>query len=158
MVLIIDRLKQASKQNIYTAWGAYFIGTFFHELSHLLISFLMNGKPVNVSLLPQRDKNNPNSIILGYVVSGNIKWYNAIPISMSPLLLLLGVYYFDKYFFAHISQNIYSIAIYLFLIISFIDSSIPSKEDFKVAFSSFFGLLFYTLLMSVVIFYFYKGF
>jgi len=157
-VLIIDRIKQASKQNIYTAWGAYFIGTFFHELSHLLISFLMNGKPVNFSLLPQKDTHNPNNIILGYVLSSNIKWYNAIPISMSPLLLLVGVYFFDKYFFTYVSQNIYSMVIYLFLIISLIDSAIPSREDFRVAFSSFFGLFFYTLLISVIIFYFYKGF
>jgi len=158
VVLVIDRIKQASRQNIYTAWGAYLIGTFFHELSHLIISLIMNGKPVNFSLLPQKDKNDPNIIILGYVSSNNIKWYNAIPISMSPLLLLVGVYFFDKYFFVHIPQNIYSIPIYLFLIISLIDSAIPSREDFRVAFSSFFGLFFYTLLISVIIFYFYKGF
>jgi len=149
-ILVVERLKQLSKKNIISAWIVYFLSTFFHELSHYIVSLFTNGKPTKVSLLPSRSEDK-KSIILGYVESSNITWYNGFLVGMSPLSLLVGVYFIDIYFFKFFEESIVSFFVYLFLIIIFIDSSLPSSQDFKVAFSSIFGVLFYMSLISFLL-------
>lgn len=59
-------------------------GTFVHELLHLLVGLLLNGKPVHVSLWPR--KAGPGQWVLGSVGFANLRWYNAVFIGLAPLL------------------------------------------------------------------------
>ena len=152
MIVLITRLKDYTSGNIFGIWIANLIGTFFHELAHLFVSVFMLGKPTKVSLLPSKQEN--GKYILGYVESSNIKWYNAFPISMAPLLLLILAFYFDKYYFEYIEENIYTYIVYIFITVTLLENAIPSAQDFKVAFSNF-GFLVY---MTIPILYFYKGY
>lgn len=136
---IFGKLKESSKRNIITAWLMYFIGTFFHELTHLIASFLTNGKPRWFSILPSKnidEKSGRVSYTLGYVLSKNIRWYNVFIISMAPLLLLPLSFYVYENFFSYVDENLYSYIVYVFIIISLLFSSVPSGIDFSNVFKS----------------------
>ena len=111
VVIIIERLKRKSYSNLYSAWLVCLIGTFFHELMHYIVSKITNGKPKGFSIWPTKK---PEGYVLGYVSNDNLRWYNKFLISMAPLLLF-----------------------YIFLIVVFLDSAIPSSVDFNIAFEKF---------------------
>jgi len=132
---IFGKIKESSKRNFYTASTMYFLGTIFHELAHLLVSVITNGRPTRVSLLPKRQRDENGKVVginLGYVISSNIKFYNVALISLAPLLLLPLSYYIYLNFFTYVEQNIFTILLYIFIIISLLFSSIPSNVDFKL--------------------------
>lgn len=136
---IFGKIKEGSKRNILSVWIMYFIGTFFHELMHLVVSFITNGKPKWFSILPTSNFNENGkleSYTLGYVRSENIRWYNTFYISMAPLLLIYLSFYIHQNFFNYFEVTIYSYLSYIFLIISLLFSSIPSGADFRILFSS----------------------
>jgi len=149
MTLFVSRVKTSMHTNIVTVWIANFAGTFFHELAHLIVSAVFNGKPIKISLFPKKEG---NGYTLGYVESSNITWYNAFPIAMAPFLLLIIVYFIYNDFFNFMELNTLNYLIYLFLLVSFLDSAIPSGQDFKVAFSNF-GFLIYFLLLGLWCYY-----
>jgi len=66
-----------------------FPGTFVHELLHLVVGLLLNGKPVSMSLWPR--KIGASQWVLGTVGFTNLRWYNAMFIGMAPLLAIAGV-------------------------------------------------------------------
>lgn len=136
---IIGKLKEASKQNIFYVWLMYLVGTFFHETSHFLVSLISNGKPSWFSIIPKKVINKENGkkyYALGYVTNNNITWYNSFVISMAPLLLVLLSFLVYKNFFIFVPQNIFTILIYVFLIVALVFSSIPSSVDFANVFKS----------------------
>lgn len=136
---IVGKIKESSKQNIYTAWIVYFFGTFFHEISHFVFSLISYGKPTWISLLPTVNKDEKNNTIgytLGYVSSKNLRWYNAFFISMAPLCLLPLSFYLYQNFFFYFEENIYTYLLYIFCIVSLVFSSIPSKVDFLILFNN----------------------
>ncbi len=151
MTLLISRIKLSMHTNIITAWIANFMGTFFHELAHLLVSIVLNGKPTKVSLFPKKTE---DSYILGYVNNSNITWYNALPIALAPLLLLVVVYFIHSDFFNYFEFNITNYLLYIVLLVSFLDSSIPSTQDIKIAFSNL-GFLVY---FGIIILAYYQGY
>lgn len=154
LIIAITRLRYLTSGNMIGVWIANFVGTFFHELAHLLISLLMFGKPTKVSLLPSKTE---KGYQLGYVESSNIRWYNALPISLAPLLLLVLAFYFNKLFFVYVDENIYTYIAYLFIIITLIENAIPSGQDFKVAFSNI-GFIVYIAAAAAYLYYVEKGF
>jgi len=131
MTLFISRIKLIMHTNMFTAWIANLTGTFFHELAHLIASMVLNGKPVKVSLFPQKTE---KGYILGYVQSANVTWYNAFPIALAPLSLLIIVYLIYNHYFEYFEMSLTNYLIYIFLLVSFLDSAIPSIQDLKVAF------------------------
>ena len=60
-------------------------GTFAHELSHLIVGFLVLAKPSGFSLWPRRYGNN---WVLGSVAFRNIGLLNGAFVALAPLLLL----------------------------------------------------------------------
>ena len=142
-VLIVDRLKRNAKRTIFGAWLANLHGTLLHELAHLFASILLNGKPTKISLFPSRVE---GGYILGYVESSNLRWYNKFPIAMAPLVLLIAIFYVDQYFYVYMEDNLYSTLLYVFMIIGLLDSSIPSGQDFRVAFSDIGGYIWLSVL------------
>lgn len=64
-------------------------GTFLHELSHWLVATLLGGRPTSLTIVPVRSERGWR---LGSVGIGQVRWFNALPIGIAPLLLApLGV-------------------------------------------------------------------
>jgi len=77
------------------AHPAFFIftaaGTLCHELAHFSVGLLTNAEPVGMSVLPRRIKRpgKGHNWELGSVTFANLRWYNAAPAALAPLLVLL---------------------------------------------------------------------
>ena len=63
-----------------------FPGTLCHELAHFGAGLLTNAEPTGISLLPRRKG---KTWELGSVSFANLRWYNAAPAALAPLLILL---------------------------------------------------------------------
>lgn len=59
-------------------------GTIAHELLHFIVGFLTLARPVRLSLWPHRAAD--GSYVFGAVVFANVRWWNAAPASLAPLL------------------------------------------------------------------------
>ncbi|MDX4028356.1 hypothetical protein [Aliarcobacter skirrowii] len=136
---IIGKIKESSKQNIFTVWIVYLFGTFFHELSHYVAALITNGKPKMASLFPKKVN---DSYVLGYVQTHNLKWYNVFFIALAPFTLLILSFYVYLHFFDYVEESLLSYLVYIFMIISLVFSSLPSKTDFSLVFSSKYPFIF----------------
>lgn len=65
-------------------------GTLCHELAHFSVGLLTNAEPVGMSVLPRRIKRpgKGHNWELGSVTFANLRWYNAAPAALAPLLVL----------------------------------------------------------------------
>lgn len=61
-------------------------GTLCHELAHFGVGLLTNAEPVGLNLVPRRKG---KVWELGSVTFANLRWYNAAPAALAPLLVLL---------------------------------------------------------------------
>ncbi|MFC5460602.1 hypothetical protein [Massilia niabensis] len=61
-------------------------GTLCHELAHFGVGLLTNAEPIGINLLPRR---RGRVWELGSVTFANLRWYNAAPAALAPLLVLL---------------------------------------------------------------------
>jgi hypothetical protein len=59
-------------------------GTFVHELLHLLVGAATGARPVSMDLFPHKDAD--GRLVMGSVVFANLRWYNAAPSALAPLL------------------------------------------------------------------------
>ena len=153
LAAIIGKLKEKSKQGLFTAWIMYFTGTVFHELSHFILSILTFGKPTWFSVFPSKSvdsRTNRVSYTLGYVESSNMRWYNVFFISMAPLLLLPLSFLVYSNFFIYFEQNLLNIFLYIFLIISLLFSSIPSNIDFENLYRYGSGMMVIVLIILAI--------
>jgi hypothetical protein len=62
-------------------------GTILHELTHLITGFLLGAHPAKFSIVPRRKD---GGLVLGHVQFARLRWWNAAPVCMAPLLLLPG--------------------------------------------------------------------
>ena len=135
----VGKIKESAKSSFLSAWVIYFMGTFFHELAHLVVSFLTLGKPTWFSVIPSSKTNKETGekmITLGYVESSNAKWWNVFFISMAPLLLLpLSFFVYDN-FFEYFELSFWTVILYVFSIVSLLFSAVPSGVDFKNVFNA----------------------
>jgi len=73
-----------------SAHPAFFLltapGTLCHELAHFGVGLLTNAEPTGINLLPKRKG---RVWELGSVSFANLRWYNAAPAALAPLLILL---------------------------------------------------------------------
>ena len=132
--------------------GLFFLpSTLFHELMHLFMGLITFAKPVNFSLYPKRDEN--GNLQLGEVKFANLNFFNSIPTALAPLLLLVGLYYFDKFAlsYLHIERNILHLVLFIYINFIFTSGGIPSGQDFKVAFGNIIGVAFWISLVAAFI-------
>jgi len=61
-------------------------GTLAHELSHWLVGCVFGAQPTSISILPKRARG--NAYTLGTVTFANLRWYNAAPAALAPILIL----------------------------------------------------------------------
>lgn len=136
--ILIMKCKQLSLKNIYMASFVYLIGTFFHELTHFLFSWLFTlKKPSGFSIWPIKEN--------GYFIFGSVKtkkeylnFFNAFPIAFAPLcLFFMSLFVFDNFFIFYtdfFEINSFSIVLYLFLVTTLLVNSIPSRADIRMSF------------------------
>lgn len=124
-----------------------FPGTLLHELSHLLVAAVTGGRPVGFSIVPRRDagRGGRGRWLLGSVTISRPGVFSAFPSALAPLLLNVVAYQlflnWRSWFPSDLSHTLMMyLAIYVICY-----SSIPSGQDFKVAFSNPLGVLFYGL-------------
>ena len=154
VIVIIDRIRIQLSKNYITSWIFIFPGVLLHELSHLLISFLLNGKPNKFVIFPKKVVlNGKNYIEYGYVESKNIRWYNRFLIGMSPLLIFFVIYLINDYIFLMFNDNLFTNLIFIYLVIVLTNSAIPSIVDFELAFKGYgyvSGILFTIFLYLLI--------
>ena len=72
------------------AHPAFFVfsvaGTLCHELAHFSVGLLLGAEPTGFSIIPRRAG---RVWELGSVTFANLRWYNAAPAALAPLLVLL---------------------------------------------------------------------
>lgn len=66
-------------------------GTLCHELAHFSAGLLTNAEPIGLSVVPRRipRPGKGHQWELGSVTFANLRWYNAAPAALAPLLVLL---------------------------------------------------------------------
>lgn len=78
----------------YLYLAARLPASFAHQLTHFVVGWLLAAQPVSLSVSPYRTV--AGRLVFGHVVFARLRWWNEIPIGLSPLLLLpLGVWLFS---------------------------------------------------------------
>lgn len=122
-----------------SAHPAFFVftaaGTLCHELAHFSVGLLTNAEPVGMSVFPRRIKRpkGGHNWELGSVTFANLRWYNAAPAALAPLLVLLvplGVAWWRTR--GGLAFEPVDLAIMFFLAPQFL-SFWPSPVDWKLA-------------------------
>ena len=144
LVIILMRFKYATYSSMWMSALVNIPGTFLHELMHYLVGSLLNARPVNFTIFPQR--NLDGDYVMGSVGFGNITFYNAVPSAMAPLLLLPIAFYINRYALPLMAPTFFNYILYVLLQTIIIENAIPSGADFKVAGMFLRGLLLYAVL------------
>ena len=160
ITILILKMKEISKVNIYLSGIVYFLGTFFHELAHYIIALITTFRlPGRISLFPKYEIVNGRRVIaLGYVEVKNssLNIHNAFPTGMAPLLLLYLAYIVSKYFFIYygiwFEVGIIAYILQSFLMATLIINSVPSRADLILAKTKG-SLYFYIVILLISIFY-----
>ena len=61
-------------------------GTVCHELAHFVLGWLTGARPASLTVIPRRKGRNWE---LGSVTLTHVRWYNAAPAALAPLLIIL---------------------------------------------------------------------
>ncbi len=160
ITILILKMKEISKANIYLSGIVYFLGTFFHEMAHYIMALITTFRlPGRISLFPKYEIVNGRRVIaLGYVEVRNssLNILNAFPIGMAPLSLLYLAYlvsisFFD-YYSIWFSVGITAYILQSFLMATLIINSVPSRADLILARTKG-SLYFYIVILLISIFY-----
>ena len=147
LVLLLSFIKRHTFNGMLASALVNIPGTILHETAHFLVGLMLNAKPASFNLLPKR---RDDVYVMGSVGFRNIKFYNALPSAMAPLILLPLAYWLNEYFLV---TTIWRYLFFILLETVIIENAIPSSTDFKVAFSSPLGLLFYgVIILALYIF------
>ena len=122
VAILLSRLMKTDIAYISKITG--FVGIFLHELMHFIVGTITLARPSLVHVGSDR----------GSVTFERFTWYNAAPTAMAPLLLLPLAFYLDKIFFVFFPCDLLHQIIYLCCMSVIIENSIPSGQDFRVAY------------------------
>lgn len=150
LVVILMRLKYSTYQSLWVSAFVNIPGTILHELMHFLVGLITNAKPCNFTVFPRRDVN--GNYVMGSVGFRNVTYYNAIPASLAPLMLLPIGFYINRYALPYIPMNLTNYILYVLLQTIIIENSIPSKADFRIASMFVSGVFMYTALFIAFLF------
>lgn len=125
----------------------HFPGVMLHELAHATVGFIMNGRILlsETTFIPR--KNPYGEWTIASVSFSNVKWYNALPIAMAPIILLSAP--FVTWYYAQDwidSASWWEVAGIVLLNMIIAESAFPSRQDWRVAFSHPFGIIFYLVV------------
>lgn len=140
LVVLAVGLKHRAYGSMFLAALINIPGTVLHEMAHFIVGLLLWAKPTSFSLFP---KKNGEVYTMGSVGFRNIKFYNALPAAMAPLLLLWAAYALNGYYLSHAHITIWNYMVFILLETVIIENAVPSATDFKVALSRPLGILLY---------------
>lgn len=149
LVITLVHLKSATYKSMLLCALINLPGTILHETMHFIVGLLLNAKPCNFTIFPRRTE---NGYVMGSVGFTNITFYNAIPSSMAPLLLLPIGFYLNRYFLPNMAPTFTNYILYVLLQTIIIENALPSSADFKVAKMHFFGVIMYFSLAVGLLF------
>ncbi len=112
---------------------AVFPATLAHELMHLGVALLLNGRPAGFRFIPQRSA---DGYILGAVRCANVRWYNGLFIGLAPVIwlpvaLALLNWRVHDYVAFHGRE-----LLWVYAIACLVYAAMPSWQDIKVALAS----------------------
>lgn len=123
-------LFQQLKRRFWLFALATFPGTFCHELCHLCVGGLLNGKPTRFTLLPRRGD---RSWTMGSVSFAHVRWYNAFFLGTAPLLLLPAAYGILAWRLKGHPSLGWGEGGWLYLAANLVQASLPSWQDLRIA-------------------------
>lgn len=148
LVIVLLHLKNATYRSMLMCALVNIPGTLLHEMMHFLVGLFMNARPCNFTLLPRRSSD--GNYVMGSVGFTNITFYNAVPASMAPLLLLPIGFYINRYVLPQIPPTFTNYILYVFLQTVIIENAMPSGADFRVAKMYFLGVVLYGVLFAAL--------
>ena len=148
LVIVLLHLKNATYRSMFMCALINIPGTFLHELMHFVVGLFLNARPCNFTLIPRRGEH--GGYVMGSVGFTNITFYNAVPSSLAPLLLLPIGFYVNRYLLPEIEPTFTNYILYVLLQTIIIENAMPSSADFRVAKMYFSGVILYALLAVVL--------
>lgn len=149
LVVILVHLKNATYKSMFLCALINLPGTILHETMHFLVGLVLNAKPCNFTILPRKTE---RGYVMGSVGFTNITFYNAVPSSMAPLLLLPIGFYLNRYLLPSMNPTFTNYVLYVLLQTIIIENALPSSADFKVAKMHFMGIVMYIALGISLVF------
>lgn len=144
LVIFLSRLKYKTYSSMFLTALVNIPGTFLHETAHFTVGLLLNARPTSFTLVPKRASD--GGYTTGSVGFKNLRFYNALPSAMAPLLLLPVGYYFDRWLFSNFDLNFGNYIFYVLLQSIIIENALPSSADFRIGFGNITGLAFYGVI------------
>ncbi|KDN94678.1 hypothetical protein [Hydrogenovibrio marinus] len=123
-------------------------GTIAHETSHAIVSIFTFGKMTRFSIIPRRAG---DKWVFGSIECANLNNFNAFPIAMAPLILLATPYFLGEIYAGH-QLNVYFAAALWSITGIVCQASVPSAQDFKVAFTYWLGTFAWIGLIAFYLF------
>lgn len=141
LVIVLLRFKYTTYSSMWLSALVNIPGTILHELMHFLVGLALNAHPCNFTIFPRRGED--GNYVMGSVGFRNITFYNAVPASMAPLLLLPIGFYLNRYFLPAMQPTFFNYVLYVLLQTIIIENAMPSGADFRVARMYLSGVLLY---------------
>ncbi len=141
LVIILMRVKYTTYNSLWLSSLVNIPGTILHEFMHFFVGMLLNARPCNFTIFPRRGED--GSYVMGSVGFRNVTFYNAVPASMAPLLLLPIGFYLNRYFLPTMEPTFVNYVLYVLLQTIIIENAMPSGADFRVARMYISGVLLY---------------
>ncbi len=149
-VVLLMRMKYAAYRSMWLSALVNIPGTILHETMHFVIGLFLNARPCNFTIFPKKDAFT-GDYVMGSVGFRNITFYNAIPAALAPLLLLPLSFYINRYLLPFVPHTVLGYILYVLLQTIIIENAVPSRADFKIAFSFPHGLLLYGIFFLCLI-------
>ena len=141
LVIILMRVKYTTYNSLWLSSLVNIPGTILHEFMHFFVGLILNARPCNFTIFPRRGED--GSYVMGSVGFRNVTFYNAVPASMAPLLLLPIGFYLNRYFLPTMEPTFVNYVLYVLLQTIIIENAMPSGADFRVARMYISGVLLY---------------
>ena len=149
LVIGLIRLTRATYRNLWLCALINIPGTLLHELLHLCVGGFMNARPCNFTIMPRRDAY--GAYVMGSVGFRNVRFYNAIPSALAPLLLLPIGFYINRYVLPLIPMNLTNYILYVLGQTIIVQNSLPSQADWKIAGMYKSGIVLYVILFGAIL-------
>lgn len=143
LVIGLMHLKHYTYRSMFWAALINIPGTVLHELMHFTVGLILNARPCNFKILPQRTI---DGYVMGSVGFRNVTFYNAVPSALAPLLLLPIGFYINRYLLPEMKPTLVNCILYILLQTVIIENAMPSKADFKIAGMYKSGVIFYCII------------
>lgn len=144
LVVVLIHLKNATYRSLFMSALINIPGTLLHELMHFVVGLILNARPRNFTIIPRRGEG--GNYVMGSVGFTNVTFYNAVPASMAPLLLLPIGFFANRYLLPMIQPTFTNYVLYVLLQTIIIENAMPSAADFRVARMYFLGIVMYGVL------------